>query len=31
MFKELLPRHTEIVFEINRRFIEEIKDKVTID
>lgn len=31
MFKQLLPRHTEIVFEINRRFIENIKDKVTMD
>jgi starch phosphorylase len=25
IFRELLPRHTEIIFEINRRFLEEVR------
>ncbi len=27
LFSRLLPRHTEIVFEINRRFLEEVRQK----
>ena len=31
LFEELLPRHLQIVYEINRRFIEEVKKQYTID
>ena len=31
LFKELLPRHTQIVYEINRRFIEKVKRNYTAD
>jgi starch phosphorylase len=31
LFEELLPRHTQIVFEINRRFIEHVKKNYTDD
>jgi starch phosphorylase len=31
LFEELLPRHIQIVYEINRRFIEEVKKKYTTD
>jgi starch phosphorylase len=31
LFEELLPRHIQIVHEINRRFIEEVKKKYTTD
>jgi starch phosphorylase len=31
LFKELLPRHTQIVYEINRRFIEKVKKNYTTD
>jgi len=27
MFKQVLPRHLEIIYEINRRFLEEVKEK----
>ena len=27
MFKQVLPRHLEIIYEINRRFLEEVKQK----
>ena len=31
LFEELLPRHKQIVYEINRRFIEEVKKNYTTD
>ena len=31
LFEELLPRHIQIVYEINRRFIEEVKKNYTTD
>lgn len=31
IFGELLPRHLQIVYEINRRFLEEVKKKYTTD
>lgn len=31
LFEELLPRHIQIVYEINRRFIEEVKKNYTAD
>jgi len=31
LFEELLPRHMQIVYEINRRFIEEVKKNYTTD
>jgi starch phosphorylase len=31
LFKELLPRHTQIVYEINRRFLEKVKKNYTTD
>lgn len=31
LFEELLPRHMQIVYEINRRFIEEVKQNYTTD
>src|SRR5574340_1108498 len=27
MFRELLPRHLEIIYEINRRFLEEVRER----
>jgi glycogen phosphorylase len=31
LFKDLLPRHLEIIFEINRRFLDEVRFKVPLD
>ncbi|MCW9098267.1 MAG: glycogen/starch/alpha-glucan phosphorylase, partial [Ignavibacteriaceae bacterium] len=31
LFEELLPRHIQIVYEINRRFLEEVKKNYTTD
>jgi starch phosphorylase len=31
LFKELLPRHTQIVYEINKRFLEKVKKNYTTD
>ena len=31
IFEELLPRHTQIVYEINRRFLEDVKKNYTTD
>ena len=31
LFKSLLPRHLEIIFEINRRFLDEVKVKFPLD
>lgn len=31
LFEELLPRHTQIVYEINRRFIEDVKKNYSAD
>jgi starch phosphorylase len=31
IFGELLPRHLQIIYEINRRFLEEVKSKYTTD
>lgn len=31
LFEELLPRHTQIVFEINRRFLEDVKKNYSTD
>ena len=31
LFEELLPRHTQIIYEINRRFIEDVKKNYTTD
>ena len=31
LFRDLLPRHTEIIFEINRRFLEDIRKKYPDD
>lgn len=31
LFEELLPRHTQIVYEINKRFIEDVKKNYTTD
>jgi len=31
LFEELLPRHIQIVYEINRRFLEEVKQNYTTD
>ena len=28
LFRELLPRHLEIIFEINHHFLEEVREKI---